>query len=89
MYIFILKEGVVERMTSRWEIIAKNLFKKETNLQPFVNLKVRLSTGEDGVIESSFGLSGKVKIRIAGDLNVRVIEMWALIYLTLFLTQMD
>ena len=60
------REGVVERMSSQYEIIGKNMFKKETNLQPFVNLKVTLSTGEVGVIESSFGLSGKVKIRIPG-----------------------
>jgi selenocysteine-specific elongation factor len=38
-------------MSSSHEIIGKNLFKKETNLQPFVNLKVSLSTGETGFIE--------------------------------------
>jgi hypothetical protein len=31
-----------------------------------VGLQVELSTGETGVIESSFGQSGKVKIRIPG-----------------------
>uniref|UniRef100_A0A6I8RZ53 Eukaryotic elongation factor, selenocysteine-tRNA-specific n=1 Tax=Xenopus tropicalis TaxID=8364 RepID=A0A6I8RZ53_XENTR len=45
-------------------IIGRSLFKKETNIQLFVGLKVKLSTGEDGVIEGSFGQSGKFKIRI-------------------------
>jgi selenocysteine-specific elongation factor len=42
------------------------MFNKETNIQLFVGLQVELSTGEVGVIESSFGQSGKVKIRIPG-----------------------
>lgn len=47
-------------------MIGRNLFKKETNLQLFVGLKVTLSSGEAGVIEGSFGQSGKIKIRIPG-----------------------
>lgn len=47
-------------------MIGRNLFKKETNLQLFVGLKVTLSTGESGVIEGGFGQSGKFKIRIPG-----------------------
>lgn len=35
---------------------------QETNLNAFLNLRVRLSTGECGRIESSFGQSGKVKV---------------------------
>ena len=53
-------------MTSQCEVIGKNLVKKETNVQPFINLKVTLSTGEIGIIEGSFGQSGKVKIRFIG-----------------------
>ncbi len=53
-------------MSSPYEIIVKNLLKKESNVQPFLNLKVTLSTGETGVIEGSFGQSGKVKIRVIG-----------------------
>lgn len=48
-------------------MIGRNLFKKETNLQLFVGLKVTLSTGESGVIEGGFGQSGKFKIRIPGE----------------------
>lgn len=53
-------------MSSPYEIIGKNLFKKETNIQLFVNLKVTLSTGETGLIEGHFGQSGKLKIRFMG-----------------------
>lgn len=53
-------------MVSPFEVIGKNLLKKETSIQLFINLKVVLSTGEVGVIEGSFGQSGKVKIRVMG-----------------------
>lgn len=66
---FQFQEGVVERMASPYEVIGKNLFKKETNIQLFLNLKVTLSTGETGIIEGSFGQSGKVKIRFMGKLS--------------------
>ena len=60
------REGHVERVIDAYSIIGKNLFKKETNIQPFTNLKVTLSTGQHGVIEGGFGQSGKVKVRIPG-----------------------
>lgn len=53
-------------MTDDYTVIGRNLFKKETNLQIFVGLKVTLSTGETGVIEGGFGQSGKFKIRVQG-----------------------
>lgn len=53
-------------MTDDYTVIGRNLFKKETNLQLFVGLKVTLSTGEAGVIEGGFGQSGKFKIRVPG-----------------------
>lgn len=48
-------------------VIGRSLFKKETNIQLFVGLKVHLSTGELGVIDSAFGQSGKFKIHIPGE----------------------
>ncbi|XP_051562710.1 selenocysteine-specific elongation factor isoform X1 [Myxocyprinus asiaticus] len=63
------KEGAVERVTDDYTVIGRNLFKKETNLQLFVGLKVTLSTGETGYIEGSFGQSGKIKIRIPEGLK--------------------
>ncbi|XP_060774300.1 selenocysteine-specific elongation factor [Neoarius graeffei] len=63
------KEGAVERVTDDYTVIGKNLFKKETNLHLFVGLKVTLSSGETGVIEGSFGQSGKIKIRVPEGLK--------------------
>lgn len=54
------------QVSDDYTVIGRNLFKKETNLQLFVGLKVTLSTGESGVIEGGFGQSGKFKIRIQG-----------------------
>ena len=54
------------QVTDDYTVIGRNLFKKETNLQMFVGLKVKLSTGEAGVIEGGFGQSGKFKIRVPG-----------------------
>ena len=34
------------------------MFKKETNLNCFIGLKVALSTGEVGVLDGTFGQSG-------------------------------
>ena len=48
-------------------VIGRSLFKKETNIQLFVGLRVHLSTGELGVIDSAFGQSGKFKVHIPGE----------------------
>ena len=61
-----VREGLVERCQDEYTLIGKNLFKKETNIQMFVGLKVTLSSGEKGIIEGGFGQSGKFKIRIPG-----------------------
>jgi len=63
------KEGVVERMHSSSEVIVKNLLKKDTNLGLFLGLKVLLSTGEEGVIEGTFGTAGKIKVCVRGGLK--------------------
>lgn len=51
-------------------LFTRNLFKKETNIQSFVGMKVSLSTGEIGCIEGSFGQSGKFKVTFRGELLV-------------------
>lgn len=61
----------LSQVTDDYSVIGRSLFKKETNLQLFVGLKVTLSTGESGVIEGGFGQSGKFKIRIQGEDPVR------------------
>uniref|UniRef100_A0A3B3RQB0 Eukaryotic elongation factor, selenocysteine-tRNA-specific n=1 Tax=Paramormyrops kingsleyae TaxID=1676925 RepID=A0A3B3RQB0_9TELE len=55
------------KVTDDYTVIGRNLFKKETNLQLFMGLKVALSTGEAGIIEGGFGQSGKFKIRVPGE----------------------
>ncbi|XP_028415189.1 selenocysteine-specific elongation factor-like [Dendronephthya gigantea] len=67
--------GEVERVVDEYSLIGKGLFKKETNMALFSNLKVRLSTGEAGVIEGSFGQSGKFKVRIPGGLSPESFSM--------------
>ncbi|KFO38369.1 Selenocysteine-specific elongation factor [Fukomys damarensis] len=54
-----------------YSVIGRSLFKKETNIQLFVGLKVHLSTGELGVIDSAFGQSGKFKVHIPGTHPIR------------------
>jgi len=63
------KSGVVERASNEYEVIVKDLFKKETNIALFTGLKVDLSSGEKGTIEGSFGQSGKVKVRVPEGLK--------------------
>jgi selenocysteine-specific elongation factor len=61
--------GEVERAVDEYSLVGRGLFKKETNMALFSNLKVRLSTGEAGVIEGGFGQSGKFKVRIPAGLS--------------------
>lgn len=62
------REGVVDRLHDEYTVIGRDLFKKETQMDKFIGLRVSLSTGENGVIEGSFGQSGKFKVRIANGL---------------------
>jgi selenocysteine-specific elongation factor len=50
-------------------VIVRDLFKKETSLDLFTGLRVGLSSGEEGLIEGSFGQSGKVKVRVRAGLQ--------------------
>ncbi|KAL8566632.1 hypothetical protein ACOMHN_049773 [Nucella lapillus] len=68
------REGVVERVTDAYSLIGKNLFKKETNIQAFANLKVTLTSGQQGVIEGGFGQSGKVKVRVPEGLPPELVQ---------------
>lgn len=63
------KTGLVERKHDETTIIGKALFKKETNMDLFVGMKVTLSTGDCGYIEAGFGQSGKFKVRIPGKIK--------------------
>ncbi|CAF0851339.1 unnamed protein product [Rotaria sordida] len=64
------KIGFVDRLVDDQTIIGKDLFQKETNINIFVNFKVELNpTGDQGFIESSFGQSGKFKVRFMNGLS--------------------
>lgn len=63
------KQGVVERLVNDYELVCKNMFKKETNIHLFSGLIVILSTGEKAVIDGPFGQSGKFKIRLKDSLS--------------------
>lgn len=46
----------------RYDIYGQDLFKKETSMSQFIGLKLITKDGEIGVIQSSFGTSGKFKV---------------------------
>eukprot|EP01113_Clastostelium_recurvatum_P045101 TRINITY_DN7700_c0_g1_i2.p3 TRINITY_DN7700_c0_g1~~TRINITY_DN7700_c0_g1_i2.p3 ORF type:complete len:111 (-),score=25.01 TRINITY_DN7700_c0_g1_i2:959-1291(-) len=55
------KQGIIERVQDEYTLIGKDLFKRETDMNMFVGMKVTLEDGRVGAIESSFGKSGKFK----------------------------
>lgn len=67
------KTGVVERRHDETTVIGKALFKKETNIDLFVGMKVTLSTGDNGYIEAGFGQSGKFKVRVPSK-NMQILR---------------
>ncbi|XP_046840430.1 selenocysteine-specific elongation factor-like [Xenia sp. Carnegie-2017] len=62
------KVGEVERVIDNFCLVGRGLFKKETNIALFSNLKIHLSTSETGFIEGGFGQSGKFKVYIPNGL---------------------
>ncbi|KAL1456366.1 hypothetical protein WDU94_001099 [Cyamophila willieti] len=67
-----IKTGQLDRIVNPGEIICKNLFgKNQLNYveDMFINFKVKLSTGESGFIENTFGKSGKIKIRLNSEIK--------------------
>ena len=67
------KQGSVDRVEARPEegeegpvvVVGRALFKKETDMSQFVGLRVHTRAGQEGVIDSSFGKSGKFKATFA------------------------
>eukprot|EP01087_Luapelamoeba_hula_P016087 TRINITY_DN4913_c1_g1_i2.p1 TRINITY_DN4913_c1_g1~~TRINITY_DN4913_c1_g1_i2.p1 ORF type:complete len:292 (-),score=46.03 TRINITY_DN4913_c1_g1_i2:34-909(-) len=58
------RSGTMERIADPYTIISKGLFKRQTDLDLFLGLRVRrTSNGAVGVIDSSFGKTGKFKVR--------------------------
>lgn len=68
------KRGVVERVESNdasgVAVIGKNLFKKETNITPFIGCKISTSSGSIGTIDAGFGKSGKFRALFPAGTNI-------------------
>ncbi|KAH8401252.1 hypothetical protein KR009_004055 [Drosophila setifemur] len=67
------KVGSIQRVVNPNEVIVQNLFKKETNRDLYVGKKVELSTGEQGLIERTFGQTSKVAITFREALSPQTI----------------
>jgi len=76
------RAGVVDRLgdpfkrdddgkTVRYEIYGNDLFRKETNMNEFIGLHLETEKGEIGVIQSSFGTSGKFRMNFPAGTTVR------------------
>eukprot|EP00041_Stephanoeca_diplocostata_P013765 m.243693 g.243693 ORF g.243693 m.243693 type:complete len:563 (-) comp19460_c0_seq1:2534-4222(-) len=68
-----VRTGVVDRLHDEYHVIGRALFSKETAMDKFLGLKVSLSTGEHGVIDSAFGKSGKFKVRVPNGLDASTV----------------
>ena len=53
-------------------MIGRGLFKRETKIQSFLGLTVKLSSGELGIIEGAFGTSGKFRVNIPGNCDTAI-----------------
>ncbi|CAN0199272.1 unnamed protein product [Ectocarpus sp. 8 AP-2014] len=73
------KSGVVFRVTPNdqtgggaVEVFGKDLFKKETNMPPFVGMLLLTEGGSVGHLESTFGKAGRFKARFPAGTLVKV-----------------
>jgi len=55
----------------RYEIFGSELFRKETNMNEFLGLHLETEKGDVGVIQSSFGTSGKFRMNFPAGTTVR------------------
>ncbi|KAJ6635921.1 Insulin-like receptor, partial [Pseudolycoriella hygida] len=70
------KEGRIQRIVNGEEIIVDQMFKRNSNRQLFVGLCVQLTSGECGIIDSAFGSTTKVKVRLTDGLKPESIEQY-------------
>ena len=54
----------------RYDIFGTDLFKKETNMKQFVGLLIETKEGDVGIIQSSFGNSGKFRVNFPGGTEI-------------------
>ena len=68
-----VKYGKVDKVVDRSNLHIKDLFSKETSLKVFNGLKVILTeTGQSGIIDGTFGKSGKIKVKMDEPINEAV-----------------
>ncbi|KAJ1450190.1 putative selenocysteine-specific elongation factor, selB [Pelagophyceae sp. CCMP2097] len=53
------------------DVMGKDLFKKEANMNDFVGMKIQAATGEVGTLHSAFGKSGKFKVQFPAGTAAR------------------
>uniref|UniRef100_A0A0N5A7D6 Tr-type G domain-containing protein n=1 Tax=Parastrongyloides trichosuri TaxID=131310 RepID=A0A0N5A7D6_PARTI len=63
------KVGTIDRVENNYSIICKDMFKKESNIDLFINMNVIFSNGMVGKIDSSFGKSGKFRVTLLNPLS--------------------
>ena len=74
------KIGFVDRLIDDQTIIGRDLFQKETNINRFINFNIELNpTGEQGFIESSFGQSGKFRVRFMSKFIIIIVSFYCFI----------
>ncbi|CAF1588157.1 unnamed protein product [Adineta ricciae] len=70
------KFGFIDRILDTSTLLARDLFKADTNIEIFVNFNVQLSTGEQGYIETAKGCPpGKFKICIPNGITRETKEL--------------
>ena len=68
-----VKFGKVDKVVDRSNLHIKDLFSKETSLKVFNGLKVILTeTGQSGILDGTFGKSGKIKVKMDEPINEAV-----------------
>ncbi|CAF0799877.1 unnamed protein product [Adineta steineri] len=70
------KFGFIDRILDSNTLLARDLFKPDTNVEIFTNFNVQLSTGEQGYIETAKGCpQGKFKICIPNGISSETREL--------------
>ncbi|CAF0826552.1 unnamed protein product [Adineta steineri] len=70
------KFGFIDRILDLNTLLARDLFKPDTNVEIFTNFNVQLSTGEQGYIETAKGCpQGKFKICIPNGISSETREL--------------
>jgi len=68
------KKGNIKRVVDANVVIVKDLFRKETDLSAFFNLKVSLPDGRVGTITAAFGTSGQVRVEFRDGHDLQITE---------------